>query len=656
MGEAYSGGVLNGMAVTNGFDPLLRRVNNTVLTGSSILARMTNGYNASGRVTSVSDGTNSATYSYFANSPLVDHIVFAHSGTSVMTNQNTYDHVNRLTGKNMAQAFLTYNYQYNAASQRTRVTLTNGDYWLWGFDALGQVTSGVKYFYDGTRYAGEQFGYSFDTIGNRLSTLAGGDATGSNLRSTGYTNNLLNQINSRNVPPFVDVLGLTLATNTVSVNGTNAYQKTEFYRYQAGANNAIAPQWVGINVTAPGQTTQSGSAYLAENPESFAYDADGNLTGDGHWTLTWDAENRLVSMTSLSGAPTASKYQVTFAYDYMGRRIQKMVATNNGTSYIPQYTNDYLYDGWNLVAIVSPAQALVGSFVWGTDLSGSMQGAGGVGGLVSENLVGSGVQFPVYDGNGNVTALVSATAGVVTANYEYGPFGEVIRATGPMAKLNPFRFSSKYNDDETDLLYYGYRYYNPSTGRWLSRDPILEYAFTENLKSVPSSYVDDADDGNEYLFVRNNALSSYDAFGLCVKIRSGPGTITGGFWTSIKHQIHKHIGHNTPPTTDAFTLTCPSSRPYLFSWGLGAAPYSPRGYETFPDWSLMSPISNPSGMGGTYIIIVQVPSTTVVEDAEDIPNVYAVGCCTCSPYANIIFDSPPAPPYRPFHHGPYDGK
>ncbi|MEI6782478.1 MAG: RHS repeat-associated core domain-containing protein, partial [Verrucomicrobiota bacterium] len=55
-----------------------------------------------------------------------------------------------------------------------------------------------------------------------------------------------------------------------------------------------------------------------------------------------------------------------------------------------------------------------------------------------------------------------------------GPFGEVIRATGPMAKTNPFRFSTKYQDDETDLLYYGYRYYNASTGRWLSRDPIAE--------------------------------------------------------------------------------------------------------------------------------------------------------------------------------------
>jgi RHS repeat-associated protein len=65
-----------------------------------------------------------------------------------------------------------------------------------------------------------------------------------------------------------------------------------------------------------------------------------------------------------------------------------------------------------------------------------------------------------------------------------GPFGELVRSSGTMAKANPpvrqslggggFRFSTKYQDDESDLLYYGYRYYNPSTGRWISRDPIGE--------------------------------------------------------------------------------------------------------------------------------------------------------------------------------------
>ncbi len=59
-----------------------------------------------------------------------------------------------------------------------------------------------------------------------------------------------------------------------------------------------------------------------------------------------------------------------------------------------------------------------------------------------------------------------------------------------MAKANPFRFSTKYQDDETDLVYYGYRYYSASTGRWLSRDQIEElgginlYCYVDNRPTI----------------------------------------------------------------------------------------------------------------------------------------------------------------------------
>src|SRR5690606_15775293 len=65
--------------------------------------------------------------------------------------------------------------------------------------------------------------------------------------------------------------------------------------------------------------------------------------------------------------------------------------------------------------------------------------------------------------------------------------------TGSMADLNPFRFSTKYADTETGLSYYGYRFYNAETGRWLNRDPIGEqgglhlYGMADNN---PVSWVD----------------------------------------------------------------------------------------------------------------------------------------------------------------------
>jgi RHS repeat-associated protein len=125
--------------------------------------------------------------------------------------------------------------------------------------------------------------------------------------------------------------------------------------------------------------------------------------------------------------------------------------------------------------------------MWGLDLSGATQGAGGVGGLLAVNDVANGVHFAANDGNGNVAALVKGTDGTISAQYEYGPFAEPIRVTGAMGKTNPIRFSTKYTDDESDFLYYGFRYYYPSTGRWIIRDLIVErgganlYQFINNV-------------------------------------------------------------------------------------------------------------------------------------------------------------------------------
>jgi len=91
--------------------------------------------------------------------------------------------------------------------------------------------------------------------------------------------------------------------------------------------------------------------------------------------------------------------------------------------------------------------------------------------LSEQRWVNSGEQ---QSGSGNICGYVDGTSGLYSANYEYGTFGEGIRVSGPVGKDIPFRFSSKYFDTQTEMVYYGYRYYNSSTGRWLSRDPIEE--------------------------------------------------------------------------------------------------------------------------------------------------------------------------------------
>jgi hypothetical protein len=246
LSETNSGGTLTGLMVTNQFDSYLRRINMALLSGSTTLCRSTNGYDTASRLATVSDGTNSATYSYLANSSLVGQIVFASNTMTRMTTSKQYDYLNRLSSISSTPTN-SFIYEYNAANQRTLNRLWDGSYWNYGYDPLGQVIFGSKFWVDQTPVAGQQFDYTFDTIGNRTQTEAGGDQNGANLRVAAYTNNTVNQITSRGVPAAVDVMGEGLATNGVTVNGLPAYRKVEYFRQQLSVTNT-SPVWDSVTV------------------------------------------------------------------------------------------------------------------------------------------------------------------------------------------------------------------------------------------------------------------------------------------------------------------------------------------------------------------------------------------------------------------------
>ncbi len=99
-----------------------------------------------------------------------------------------------------------------------------------------------------------------------------------------------------------------------------------------------------------------------------------------------------------------------------------------------------------------------------------------------------------------------------------------------MAKANPFRFSTKYTDDESDLVYYGYRYYNPSTGRWISD-------FSDSAFSLQDVGVEEAvdarglsDASNVYAFCGNEPTTRWDYLGLLV---ATGGRQRGAFLSTI---------------------------------------------------------------------------------------------------------------------------
>jgi RHS repeat-associated protein len=229
-------------------------------------------------------------------------------------------------------------------------------------------------------------------------------------------------------------------------------------------------------------------------------------------------------MESLTNGPIGSKLRLTFSYDNRSRRITKQVENWTGSVWSTTVSNRFLYDAWNLVAQLNGTNSSpIETFMWGTDLSGSVQGAGGVGGLLAVSDSSQGTHFAAFDANGNATALVKAADGTSSAKYEYNPFGEDLRTTGPMGKENPLLFSNKVADRETDLRYYGLRYYSPSISAWLARDPISDPEDNLRLAGKQFSVVRDVDlrinslnlagEPVIYRYAGNDALNFVDPVG-----------------------------------------------------------------------------------------------------------------------------------------------
>ncbi len=485
--ETYTAGPLAGIVLTNAYDSLHRRSSLSYGGAGVPPAAVSYGYDPASRLVSVAQASLpvplSASYAYTPHLPgLVSNLTFSAGGTNRLTTTKTYDNLNRLTEiRSDTPSLSTVNrhlYTYSAANQRTQCTDADGSYWQYGYDSLGQVTNAVRRWSDNAPVSGQQYGYQFDDIGNRQRSEVSG-------QRSDYGANILNQYESRTVPGFVNVTGLASNAATVSVGNVRATRQGDYFHAAVPLSNTTSAVYTGLvtmgvlknagsnqmDVVA----TKTGTVFVAQSPEQFTHDADGNVTCDGRWQYIWDAENRLVGMETLTNLPASvPRQRLEFAYDASFRRISKKVYAWNAEGWQLTDHRRFLHSGWNLMAELDETNGVARSYLWGNDLSGTPNGMAGLGGLLAMQSATTGTHIALSDGNGHVTALVAAEDGARSAQYEYGVFGEPVRVSGPAAASNPIRYASKYWDVETGLIAYPFRWYDPLTGRWRSRDPIGE--------------------------------------------------------------------------------------------------------------------------------------------------------------------------------------
>lgn len=435
--EQISGGILDLVQVSASYDSFLRRQFLQTSHGGSVLTSQTYTYDPGSRLETITSGSQTATYAYYPNSGLLNTTTFT-GGTNLSRSYDTLGRLQTISTTPAAGGAQSYTHTYNNLHQRTRVTREDGSYWSYIYNDRGELVSGKKYWADTTPVWGKQTEYSFDNIGSRNFAKDGGNQLGA-LRQSGYATNSLNQYSQRSVPGAVDVTGTANLAATVSVNNDAAARKSDYFYKELTLDNSAAPVYAQVNVVgarnnfgAGGEdavTEKGGRVYVPRTLETFIHDDDGNLTSDGRWIYTWDAENRLSSMQALTSVPLEARLRLEFVYDWMGRRIQKKVFgwnVDTGT-YQLQTTARFIHDGWNIAAELDEGNGLIRSYIWGQDISGTLQGAGGIGGLLLINQAG--VSYIAgYDGSENVTALVKVSNGVLSASYEYDPFGNIGRS------------------------------------------------------------------------------------------------------------------------------------------------------------------------------------------------------------------------------------
>ena len=276
------------------------------------------------------------------------------------------------------------------------------------------------------------FSYTYDNVGNRTSMTTEGGTQGET-----YTYDNLYQL--------------------TGVSG----RQTHSYTHDPLGNRTL--------VDGTSYVPNALNQYNSVGGTSYTYNANGNLTSDGTYTYGYDYENRLTSVTGAG-------LNVSYTYDPLGRRIQKIV---NGV------VTRYLYDGDQIIAE--------------TDNTGAIQAKYTHGPGVDEPLAmqrNNKTYFLYHDGLGSVTDVVES--GVKVESYSYDPYGRpTVRDMNgvilPQPSVgNPYLFTGREYDKETGAYHYRSRTYHTGMGRFMQRDVFGSgdqnlYAYVENR---PVNFVD----------------------------------------------------------------------------------------------------------------------------------------------------------------------
>jgi YD repeat-containing protein len=408
------------------------------------------------------DGLNRLTQKSYPDTTTVNYTYDLDSRLTQVTDptgtyQFTFDNMGRLTSASTSYTFLTARtftagYSYDAASNRTGFTDPENGSTTYAYDTLNRLQTLTP----PTAFTGTgSFGFSYDVLSRRtqmtrpnnvatnyaydnlsrlqsvLHQLAGSTIDGATYtvdnagNRTAKTDQRAGVTSNYGYDAIYELTGVTQGTNT-----------TESYTYDPVGNRLSSLGVSPYSVNASNQLTSTPST-------SYTYDSNGNtqtkVVGTNTTTYAWDFENRMSSVTLPGSGGT-----VSFKYDPFGRRIQKSFTT--GANPPSTTTTNYLYDEDNGIEEVDVNGSILARYAQSEEKDEPLA-----------MLRGGATNYYEQDGLGSVTSL-SDPSGAVAQTYTFDSYGKQTAASGTLP--NPFRFTARELDAETNLYSYRARYYD----------------------------------------------------------------------------------------------------------------------------------------------------------------------------------------------------
>lgn len=296
------------------------------------------------------------------------------------------------------------------------------------------------------------YSYEYDANGN-ITEITQGNV------SVTYSYNAANELIRENN-------GFTNQTVTYAYDNWGNITEKNVYAYTTAADPGTPTQTIPYAYT----NSSWGDQLTSYNNQSILYDAMGNPTSYLGQTLTWEGKQ-------LTSAGTT-----TYEYDENGLRLNK--AVNN-------VSTNYYYNGSVLMSLVTGNDTLLFSY----DASGQ---------VAAVNHNGT-YYYYLRNGQGDIVKLID-NSGAAVVEYTYDTWGKQLSCTGTLAStlgaLNPFRYRGYVYDEETGFYYLQSRYYDPTTGRFISADVMLSTG-----QGVLGH--------NAYAYCGDNSISRVDYNGAC---------------------------------------------------------------------------------------------------------------------------------------------